>query len=854
MSGQSENPVHGDGQVPADAVESAKAEDADALARRVHDLTARIEELREAYYQQNESPVPDADYDALVRELEEIEAGHPELRRDDSPTQHVGGSVDTTTFEAVDHVARMYSLDNVFSHEELRAWFSRERNAVPEGTRWLTELKIDGLAVNLLYRDGELVRAATRGDGTTGEDITPNVRTLADVPQHLDAEHPPAQVEIRGEVFFPVERFAELNAALVEAGHKPFANPRNAAAGSLRQKNPQITAQRPLRMLVHGIAAWIPADDSHPEPETQSEVYEQLRAWGLPISEYYRVCEGPDEVIEYIEHYAEHRHSVTHEIDGVVIKVDDLHTQEELGYTSRAPRWATAFKYPPEEVTTRLLDIRVHVGRTGRVTPYAVMEPVLVAGSTVERATLHNAHEVKRKGVYIGDLVVLRKAGDVIPEVLGPVADQRDGSERPFVMPDTCPACGAELYEQKAGDKDLRCPNARSCPEQLVGRVIYLASRSALDIEALGEQAAYALTKPDQYIRAGDDPRADGGAESGAEAAPEAQAAAGTSPADGGAPDADPAGGVAAPLTSEAFLFDLTAEDLRGVLTEQTVRENGEERSELVPYFWTRPELYKTKARRGEVKTPSRPRKNTLTLLEELEKAKRNPLWRVLVALSIRHVGPAAAREIAAAFGSMEAVRAASVEELAAVEGVGEVIATSLLEWFEVDWHVEIVERWKAAGVVMDDGVLRGGAPGSAGPRAGGDAGTDPEAAAALVGEIEGVAEPAAAVVAEAARRQVLAGLTLVATGSLESFTRDGIAETIRATGGKSASSVSKKTDYVVAGAKAGSKLTKAESLGVPVLDEQAFLELLAHGPAAEEGEESAKGEAAVAGESTGAG
>ncbi|WP_084500325.1 NAD-dependent DNA ligase LigA [Brevibacterium album] len=776
----------------------APAESADELARRVHDLTARIEELREAYYQENASPLPDADYDGLVRELEAIEERHPELRRDDSPTQHVGGSVDTTTFDAVEHIARMYSLDNVFSHDELRAWFARERHAVPEGTRWLTELKIDGLAVNLLYRDGELVRAATRGDGTTGEDITPNVRTLADVPQHLDTEHPPAQVEIRGEVFFPVERFAELNAALVEAGHKPFANPRNAAAGSLRQKNPQITAQRPLRMLVHGIAAWIPADASHPEPETQSEVYGQLRSWGLPISEHYRVCDSADEVIDYIEHYAEHRHSVSHEIDGVVVKVDDLAVQEELGYTSRAPRWATAFKYPPEEVTTRLLDIRVHVGRTGRVTPYAVMEPVLVAGSTVERATLHNAHEVRRKGVLIGDLVVIRKAGDVIPEVLGPVADQRDGTETAFAMPETCPACGSQLYEQKAGDKDLRCPNARSCPEQLVGRVIYLASRSALDIEALGEQAAYALTAPDAY--------------------------------EGG--DADSV----VPLVSEAFLFDLTREeragDLRGVLTWQTVREGGEERRELVPYFWTRPELYRTKARRGEVKTPSRARKNTDTLLAELEKAKRNPLWRVLVALSIRHVGPAAAREIAAAFGSMAAVRRASADELAAVEGVGEVIAASLKEWFEVDWHVEIVERWQAAGVVMDDGVLRGGAPGSADPHAGGPAGADPETASALTGEIEGVAEEAAPLVAEAARRQVLAGLTLVATGSLERFTRDGIAEAIRALGGKPAGSVSKKTDYVVAGAKAGSKLAKAESLGVPVLDEEAFLELLEHGPA----------------------
>ena len=788
------------------------------LAQRASALTARIEELRHQYYQENAATVPDADYDALIAELEQLEQDHPELAKADSPTQHVGGAVDTTTFEAVDHLQRMYSLDNVFSLDELNAWFSRERHAVPAGTRWLTELKIDGLAVNLLYRDGELVRAATRGDGTTGEDITPNVRTLADIPHRLDTEFPPAQVEIRGEVFFPVERFAELNAALVEAGHKPFANPRNAAAGSLRQKDSQVTASRPLRMLVHGIAAWVPADDSHPEPAAQSEVYEQLRSWGLPISEYYTVCESAQEVVEYIERYGRDRHSVTHEIDGVVVKVDDLATQAELGYTSRAPRWAIAYKYPPEEVTTRLLDIRVQVGRTGRVTPFAVMEPVLVAGSTVERATLHNAHEVTRKGVLIGDLVVIRKAGDVIPEVLGPVADQRDGSERAFVMPTTCPACGSELYEQKAGDKDLRCPNTRSCPEQLVNRVIYLASRAALDIEALGEKAAYALVAPDAYE---DIQNTEWDAEAKEPVPLE--------------------GATAAPLTSEAFLFDLTPAELETVRTWQTVRKDGDERIELVPYFWTRPQLHTSKAQKGEVKAPGRPRKNTQTLFDELERAKAAPLWRVLVALSIRHVGPSAARELAAAFRSMTAIREASLEELAAVEGVGEIIAQSLLDWFEVDWHREIVDRWQAAGVVMDDGPAPGvtagaagagsadGAADGAGAAAGegaSGAGSDPEAAAAIPGVDESVAAQVAAGVAS----QALAGLTLVATGSLESFTRDGIAETIRAAGGKPSGSVSKKTDYLVAGAKAGSKLTKAESLGVTVLDEEGFLAVLAAG------------------------
>ncbi|GAA4514192.1 NAD-dependent DNA ligase LigA [Brevibacterium yomogidense] len=769
----------------------------EGLAQRVHELTARIEELREQYYQENASTVPDADYDALVVELEEIEQAHPELAKTDSPTQHVGGAVDTTTFDAVDHLVRMYSLDNVFSLDELRTWFSRERHAVPDGTRWLTELKIDGLAVNLLYRDGELVRAATRGDGTTGEDITPNVRTLDDVPVHLDTDAPPKEVEIRGEVFFPVERFAELNAGLVESGQKPFANPRNAAAGSLRQKNPQVTARRPLRMLVHGIAAWTPADDTHPEPSAQSEVYEQLRSWGLPISEYYRVCESAQQVEEFIEHYGTNRHSVSHEIDGVVIKVDDLATQAALGYTSRAPRWAIAYKYPPEEVTTRLLDIQVKVGRTGRVTPFAVMEPVLVAGSTVERATLHNAHEVERKGVLIGDRVVIRKAGDVIPEVLGPVADQRDGSERAFVMPTTCPACGSELYEQKAGDKDLRCPNARSCPEQLVNRVIYLASRSALDIEALGEKAAYALTAPDEF---------DGVQNTDWDAETEtARKLADTT---------------AAPLTSEAFLFDLTPEGVAGVRTFQTVRKDGEERTELVPYFWTRPEHYTTKARMGELKAPSRPRKNTETLFAELERAKGAPLWRILVALSIRHVGPAAARELAAAYRSMEAIRAAELGELAVVEGVGEVIAQSLVDWFEVDWHREIVDRWEAAGVVMDDDVT---GPAAA---AGGAGGVGAAAASA-----EGVEDAVADEAVDAAQAQTLAGLTIVATGSLEHFTRDGIAETIRAAGGRSSGSVSKKTDFLVAGANAGSKLTRAEALGVAVLDEESFVTLLRDGP-----------------------
>ena len=729
-------PENAGSQAQASAPDLQNADLSDAAARvQAHaQLTERIEELRAAYYQDS-LLVSDAEYDELVHRLEDLEAKFPELVTDSSPTQTVGGVVDTSTFDPVEHIGPMYSLDNVFDYDELRAWYERVRSATSVKSKFLCELKIDGLAVNLLYRNGELVRAATRGDGRIGEDITANVRTISDIPHHLDTEHPPAEVEIRGEVFFPVEDFAELNASLVAEGKAPFANPRNSAAGSLRQKDPAVTARRPLHMLVHGIAVWTAADDSHPEPAHQSEVYEQFRSWGLPISDYFKVLDTVDEIEDFISYYGEHRHDVTHEIDVIVIKIDDIAVQETLGYTSRAPRWATAFKYPPEEVTTKLIDIQVQVGRTGRVTPFAVMEPVTVAGSTVERATLHNGYEVKRKGVLIGDTVTLRKAGDVIPEVLGPVAALRDGSEHEFVMPTHCPSCGTELGEQKEGDKDLRCPNSRSCPAQLANRIFYLASRAAFDIEALGEEAALALTAP---------------------AEPETP-----------------------PLTSEAFLFDLTPEDLADVKIWRNKKVKGVETGEreLVPYFYTR----------GTAKKPSAPSANTKKLFDELEKAKDQDLWRVLVALSIRHVGPTAARTLAAKFRTLEAIREASLEELSAVESIGTTIAQSIRAWFEIDWHIEIVETWAAAGVRMEDD------------------------------EVE-------------AAEQTLEGLTIVATGSLSSFTRDGIKEAILGAGGKAAGSVSKKTDYVVAGENAGSKLEKAESLGVPVLDEDQFRVLLETG------------------------
>ncbi|HHX47005.1 MAG TPA: NAD-dependent DNA ligase LigA [Brevibacterium sp.] len=729
-------PENADSSAESSAPDLQNADLSDAATRaQVHaQLTEKIEELRAAYYQDS-LLVSDAEYDELVHRLEDLEAKFPELVTDSSPTQTVGGVVDTSTFDPVEHIGPMYSLDNVFDYDELRAWYERVRSATSVKSKFLCELKIDGLAVNLLYRNGELVRAATRGDGRIGEDITANVRTISDIPHHLNTEHPPAEVEIRGEVFFPVEEFAELNASLVAEGKAPFANPRNSAAGSLRQKDPAVTARRPLHMLVHGIAVWTAADDSHPEPAHQSEVYEQFRSWGLPISDYFKVLDTVDEIEDFITYYGEHRHNVTHEIDGIVIKIDDIAVQETLGYTSRAPRWATAFKYPPEEVTTKLIDIQVQVGRTGRVTPFAVMEPVTVAGSTVERATLHNGYEVKRKGVLIGDTVTLRKAGDVIPEVLGPVAALRDGSEHEFVMPTHCPSCGTELGEQKEGDKDLRCPNSRSCPAQLANRIFYLASRAAFDIEALGEEAALALTAP---------------------AEPETP-----------------------PLTSEAFLFDLTPEDLADVKIWRNKKSKGVETGEreLVPYFYTR----------GTAKKQSAPSANTKKLFDELEKAKDQDLWRVLVALSIRHVGPTAARTLAATFRPLDAIREASLEELSAVESIGPTIAQSIRAWFEIDWHIEIVETWAAAGVRMEDD------------------------------EVE-------------AAEQTLEGLTIVATGSLSSFTRDGIKEAILGAGGKAAGSVSKKTDYVVAGENAGSKLEKAESLGVPVLDEDQFRVLLETG------------------------
>ncbi|MDJ0358313.1 NAD-dependent DNA ligase LigA [Paenarthrobacter sp. PH39-S1] len=697
-------------------------------------LADKVRSYRFAYYNDDAPLVSDAEFDALYRRLEEIEALHPELISNDSPTQEVGGDV-SAAFAAVEHLARMYSLEDVFSVEELQAWLRRAEGSVAKlgaqaPLKWLTELKIDGLAVNLLYRDGKLVRAATRGDGTTGEDITHNVATIKDIPQRLKGQKLPAEVEIRGEVFIASKNFTALNETMVAAGKAPFANPRNAAAGSLRQKDPAETAKRPLSMYVHGIGARSGLDAA-----SQSESYELLKSWGMPTSPYFKVLDSEDEVLEFITHFGEHRHDLVHEIDGIVVKVDDFATQRALGYTSRVPRWSVAYKYPPEEVNTKLLDIAVNVGRTGRVTPYGVMEPVLVAGSTVTMATLHNQDVVQAKGVLIGDTVVLRKAGDVIPEIVGPVVALRDGSERAFVMPSHCPSCGTALAPAKEGDVDLRCPNAKSCPAQLTQRVAHLAGRGAFDIEALGDEAALALTRP-------------------------------------AAPDTPP-------LTTEADIFSLTAQDLSEVMVRREKKAKGVPTggSELVPYFYTK----------ATAKKPSVPAANTEKLFRELEKAKSQPLWRVLVALSIRHVGPRAARALATAFGSMDAIRAASVPELAQVDGVGPVIAEALTEWFTVDWQREIVDSWAASGVRM-------------------------------------------AVEVDETMPRTLAGLTIVVTGSLPNFSRDEAKEAIITRGGTASGSVSKNTSYVVAGENAGTKLDKAEQLGLTVLDEDGFVKLLTEG------------------------
>lgn len=760
---------------------------------RYNELVTRINAAREEYYNNDNSPVTDAEYDRMYREVEDIENRYPQLRGADSPTMSVGGGV-AEGFAEVHHLAQMLSLDDVFSLEELAGWETRMAEATGiSDLEMTTEVKVDGLSINLLYENGVLVRAATRGNGIVGEDVTANARTIASIPQKLKGKVP-ARVEVRGEVYFPVADFLAFNKAREDADEKTFVNARNAASGSLRQKDPAETAKRPLAMVAHGIG-FVEAGEDFTEPTTQMGWYEQLSDWGLPVSQYTRLLTGRKAIEERIAEIDEGRNDLVHQIDGVVVKINDLDLQRSLGSTSRTPRWAAAYKFPPEEVHTRLLDIRVQVGRTGRVTPYGVMEPVLVAESTVARATLHNAQEVARKGVLIGDLVVLRKAGEIIPEIVAPVEDARNGSERPFVMPTECPSCGTTLVQEKEGDVDLRCPNKGACPAQITERLAHVGARSALDVEGLGDESALAMTQPEtnreRVVAAlvdGNSVTLEDGTVLTLEGVRELPHGEQMSRAEELLPDPQ-----APALRTEAALFDLRAEDLRDVMVWKPVKKKGEETGDWkqVRYFWTKA-FKPRKLRSGTVHDPIEPAatKGTEKMLAELEKAKSQPLARVLVALSIRHVGPTVASALAASFHSMDALRAASVEELSAVEGVGEEIGRSLRDWFTVDWHLEVLEAWARAGVRMADE-----AP-----------------------------EPTS---------DVLAGLTIVVSGAMPGYDREGAKEAITSRGGKAAGSVSKKTSLVVAGPGAGSKAAKAEALGVPVITEQQFADLLEGGLAA---------------------
>lgn len=683
---------------------------------RIDELRKLIQYYRDAYYQEDQSLISDYEYDLLERELRDLESQFGTSAQ--SPTVSVGGRA-SEVFAPVKHQTPMMSLDNAFSQEEFETWAQRAG-----GGPFLCEPKIDGLALSITYENGVLVKAATRGDGETGEDVTQNVLTISGVPHVLSGTGHPSLIEIRGEVYFPLKAFEKLNADLVAAGKPPFANPRNSASGSLRQKDPAVTASRPLRMLVHGFG-------SFEGIRAQSEVYQLLSSWGLPTTTQFKVVADAKEAFGFIQELSSKRHDLEHEIDGVVVKVDELARQRELGATSRAPRWAIAYKYPPEQVNTKLLDIKVSIGRTGRATPFAVLAPVKVAGSEVEFATLHNQDQVRAKGILIGDVVVLRKAGDVIPEILGPVVALRSGDEREFLMPTNCPECNAPLAPAQEGDVDLRCPNAESCPAQLRERIAYIGSRAALDIEALGYVSATALTQPLE--------------------------------------PAQP------PIRSEADLFDLSLEKLLPirafVLDPDTglAKHDADGNPKIVDFFR---------------KKDGTPAEVALKLLANLEEAKSRELWKILTSLSIRHVGPVAARALCNQFGSIEKVLEASESELSAVEGVGPTLARSIKDWYAEPWHKNIIERWKLAGVQLE-------IPGFEGP---------------------------------VSQDGVFSGMTIVVTGTMQSMSREDAEAKIISLGGKASSSVSKKTSFVVAGPGAGSKLAKAEELGVEVIDEQTFI------------------------------
>lgn len=747
----------------------------DEAQAAAQELADRIVELRNAYYDRNASLVSDEDYDVFVHRLSAIERRFPELQSQDSPTLTVGGRADSTLFAPVQHLERMLSLDDVFSLNELDAWDERTRKALDGAPSYLAEVKIDGLAINLRYDNGRLVSAATRGDGVVGEDVTENVAAIPVIPQQLATPTPPPMVEVRGEIFFTLAGFDAANNSLSDEAAEvrsrtgrqriaqQFANPRNAASGTLRQKaenksDDQVRWMRYrqglLHMYVHGVGAW-----PNPPVENQSEIYTLLAQWGLPTSPLIGRFPTMAAVREFVAEIGGRRASLAHQIDGIVVKVDRLADQKRLGATSRTPRWAIAYKYPPEEVHTVLREIRVGVGRTGRVTPYAVVDPVAVAGSTVRQATLHNQDVVKAKGVLIGDTVILRKAGDVIPEILGPVVEKRDGSEVAFSMPTVCPECGATLAPAKEGDVDVRCPNAQSCPAQVRGRIEHIGARSALDIEELGEVTAAALADP--------------------------------------APPQIPV------LRTEAGLFDLTLERLFPIEVFVTdpesglpkVGDDGEPKRES-PFRRKRRPSGKDADPEWDPETleftgdaDNVPSQTARNLIANLEIAKTKPLARLLVALNIRHVGPVASRALAGHFGSLDAIRAATTDDLAQVDGVGSVIATSLVDWFADEWHLDIVQRWQAAGVQFSTPGFVAASAESAGP---------------------------------------LAGLTVVVSGSIDGFSREGAQEAVIAAGAKVSSSVSARTDVLVAGPGAGSKLAKAEKLGIRVVPAEQFAAFLA--------------------------
>ena len=707
----------------------------DSARNKWLELVEQIEEARRQYYLLDSPTISDDEYDKAFRELEKLEEKYPELVTQDSPTQSVGGEA-SELFEPVEHKVRMMSLEDVFDDEELDDWANRVKKTTQELPETICELKVDGLALNLLYVDGKLTKVATRGDGRVGEDVTYNTQFISSIPRILKSKSSkiPDLIEVRGEIYFDLKDFDQLNNEVMDSGRTPFANPRNAAAGTIRQrvdkreeelslaKNEKKSEQRieklkqefdrsisslsRLKLVVHGIGALEGLDF-----KTQSKAYELLGDLGLPVATTTKVTKDLTSVKKFIQEFGDKRRDLSHEIDGVVVKVNDLEIQKKLGATSRTPRWAVAYKYPPEVVRTKLLDIEVNVGRTGRVTPFAVMQPIKVAGSTVSMATLHNQQEIERKGVLIGDTVYLRKAGDVIPEIVGPVIELRTGGEKKFLMPEKCPECGTKLAPAKIGDVDLRCSNARTCPAQLRERLFHVGSRGALDVEGLGAKSAAALLN-DKILK------------------------------------------------DEGDLFDLTAKDL-----------------EVSEYFTRAP---------GKNETKRVLNKNGEELLSQLQAAKSRPLWRVLVALSIRHVGPTAAQALSREFKSIENIANAKIEKLSEVAGVGEVIGIAVKEWFSEDWHKEIVGKWARAGVRMKDDEVTGPQP--------------------------------------------LKDLNFVITGSVPNYSRDGASNAVLERGGKVSGSVSKNTAMLIFGRADGSKYSKALSLGIPRLDAENFEVLLNKG------------------------